>query len=582
METRESVCLLCPVGCRVAVRATGESVSGPEFVSARPGDARLCARGLFTTELLNHNQRIAVPLVRREGALRDAAWDAAIAELAARLKGVAGSSGARSVAIVTDAARSDADFAAVDRLARCIGTDAVACMLEPQDEALAAAGDSAAAAAIEEAGCVIVFGDVFFSHPVLARQIIDAKYTARGNSLFVIDPRRSNTAWFASEYAQNRPGAEALVLAALAKALAAAGKGAGQAAWLETVDEKTLLESAGVSKAVVGRMARSFSDAAKAAIVVAPSVRGVSDVGLVARLARLAVDMAGEGKSYVGLPSEGNVRGALRASAEGGWMPVASLVSGLKEGRYKALISIGADLLSAFASPSLEKAVDGLDLVASYSLFRDKVADRAAVVLAGATWLESDGSAALYDGSSVNWKALGRPSWGVRTLPAVVSMLEKALGAPGKPAAGKPARKAASELSVAVLRERLDVVVRLTSATNAGGKTLIAVPATGHTGAGGITRRIDWAREMFPTGIAEIAARDAAEAGIKDGDCVVLTSETASGRFSAKVTDRLQAGVVGVASFDPAARALFSWESPDGVVFSTAPGSVRLAREAKQ
>lgn len=581
METRESVCLLCPVGCRVAVRATGESVSGPEFVSAKPGDARVCARGLFTTELLNHNQRVAVPLVRRDGALRDAAWDAAIAELAARLKGVVGASGAGSVAIVTDAARSDADFAAVDRLARCIGTDAVACMLEPQDEALAAAGGSAGAAAIEEAGCVIVFGDVFFSHPVLARQIIDAKYTARGNSLFVIDPRRGNTAWFASEYVQNRPGTEALVLAALLKALAAAGKGAGRAAWLETVDEKTLLQSAGVSKAVVGRMARSFSDAAKAAVVVAPSVRGVSDVALVARLARLAVEMAGEGKSYVGLPSEGNVRGALSASAERGWMPVATLVSGVKEGRYKALVSVGADLLSAFPSPSLEKAVDGLDLVASYSLFRDRVADRAAVVLAGATWLESDGSAVLYDGSSVNWKALGRPSWGVRALPDVVAMLEKALGPVARPAA-KPAKTTPSELSAAALREGLDAVVRLASATNPGGKTLVTVAATGHTGAGGITRRIDWAREMFPTGIVEIAARDAAEAGIKDGDCVVLTSDTASGRFSAKVTDRLQAGVVGVAAFDPAARALFAWESPDGAAFSTAPGSVRLAREAKQ
>jgi len=560
----------------------GEAVVGPEFVSARPGDARVCARGLFTTELLNHNQRVAVPLLRRDGVLRDAAWDAAIAELAARVKGVIRSSGAGSVAIVTDAVRSDSDLAAVDRLARCIGTDAVACMLEPQDAALAAAGESAGVAAIEEAGCVIVFGDVFFSQPVLARQIIDAKYTARGNSLFVVDPRRSNTAWFASEYVQNHPGTEALVLAALLKALAAAGKGAGQAAWLEGVDEKALLDSAGVSKAVVGRMARSFADAAKAAIIVAPSVRGVSDVELVACLARLAVEMAGAGKAYVGLPSEGNVKGAVRAAADGGWMPIASLISQLNEGRFKALISVGADLFSAFPSASLEKAVEGLDFVASYSLFRDRVADRAEVVLAGATWLEADGSAVLFDGSPVSWKAVGRPSWGARTLPDVVAALERALGAPAAAAKSAHKNKAQSELTAAALQQRLEAAVRLTGSKSAAGKSLVAVAATGHTAAGGITRHIDWAREMFPTGIAEISAQDAAEAGIRDGDGVVLTSETSSGRFSVKVTERLQQGVVGVAAFDPAARALFSWEDAGGNVFSTAPGSVRLARESKQ
>jgi predicted molibdopterin-dependent oxidoreductase YjgC len=523
--------------------------------------------------------------VRHDGVLRDVSWDAAVAKLASRLKAVIGASGAGSVAIVTDAARSDGDFAAVDRLARSIGTDAVACMLEPQDEALAAAGESAGAAAIEEAGCVIVFGDVFFSHPVLARQIVDAKYTARGNSLFVVDPRRSNTAWFASEYVRNRPGTEALVLASLLKALVALGKGAGQASWLDAVDEKVLLDNAGVSKAVVARMARAFADAAKAAIVVAPSVRGMSDVGLVSRLARLAVDMAGEGKSYVGLPSEGNVKGALHAAVQGGWKPVATLVSGLKEGRYKALVSIGADLLSAFPSASLEKAVDGLDFVASYSLFQDLVADRASVVLAGATWLESDGSAVLYDGSPVSWKAVGRPSWGVRTLPDVVAALEKALGAAGGAApAAKPAKKQKdpAELSAAALGERLEAVVRLAASKGAEGKTLVTVPATGHSGAGGITRRIDWAREVFPVGIAEIGAQDAAEAGIKDGDRVVLTSEAATGRFAAKVTDRLQTGVVGVSAFDPAARALFPWESLVDGVFSTAPGLVRLSREAKQ
>ncbi|MCK9355932.1 MAG: molybdopterin-dependent oxidoreductase, partial [Dehalococcoidia bacterium] len=457
---------------------------------------------------------------------------------------------------------------------------------EPQDEALVASGDSAGVAAVVEAGCVIVFGDVFFSHPVLARQIIDAKYTARGNNLFVVDPRRSNTAWFASEYVQNRPGSEALVLAAMVKALVGAGKGTpGQAAWLDAIDEKALLERSGVSRGTVARMARSFAEAAKGAIVVAPSVRGLSDVGLVARLARLAVALAGEGKSYLGLPSEGNVKGAYKASVDGGWKPLSALMSELTSGRFKALVSTGVDLLSAYPSAALEKAVSGLDFVASYSLFRDGLEDKAAVVLPGATWLESDGSAVLFDGSPVSWKTVGRPSWGARTLPDVVAMLEKALGAPARGgAARQPVRKPAAppEWSATVLRARLESVLSAAGAKSADVKALIAVPASGHSGVGGITRRMDWANELFPTGVAELSARDAAELGVKDGDSVVLASESARPQFTARVTDRLQAGVVSVAAHDPLGRALFSWQSLDDGVFSTAPGSVRIARESKQ
>ncbi len=585
MDTRESVCLLCPVGCRVAVRATGSAIVGPEFVSKQPGDARVCARGLYCTELVNHNQRVSVPLVRRDGVLRESNWDDAIAEVVAQLKAVTASSGPGAVAIVTGPARSSDEFAAVERLARSIGTNAVSCVFEPQDQALVAAGGSAGASAIEEANCVIVLGDVFFSHPVLSRQIIDAKYTARGNSLFVIDPRRSNTAWFASEYIQNRPGSEALALAALLKGIAEAGKPLPAAvSWLGAFDEKTLLDGCGISKAAVARMARSFADAAKGAIVVAPSVRGVLDVGLVARLARLTAEQAGQGKSYLGLPAEANVGGAWKASVDAGWKPASALVSELVAGRYRALVSLDVDITEAFPSAELGKAVAALQTVVSYSLFRGGIENASSVVLAGASWLETDGTAVLFDGSPVTWKAIDGPSWGVRRLSDVVAMLKKKLGSGAGVEAGKrpsAAAVATPEWTSADLRRRVEAVASACVLKEPGVTTLIALPATGHSGAGGITRRSDWAREMFPTGVIEISARDAADAGVKDGETVVVTSDVSEGRFAARVTDRLRAGVAGLSAHDPAGRALFSWQNVDGA-FSTAPGSVRIARESKQ
>jgi anaerobic selenocysteine-containing dehydrogenase len=164
-------------------------------------------------------------------------------------------------------------------------------------------------------------------------------------------------------------------------------------------------------------------------------------------------------------------------------------------------------------------------------------------------------------------------------------MLEKALGVPARGgAASQPARKPAAspEWTAAVLRARLESVLSAAGAKSADVKALIAVPASGHSGAGGITRRMDWASELFPVGVAEISTRDAADQGVKDGDCVVLASDSVRPQFTAKVTERLQAGVVSVAAHDPLGRALFSWQSLDDGAFSTAPGSVRIAGESKQ
>ncbi len=164
-------------------------------------------------------------------------------------------------------------------------------------------------------------------------------------------------------------------------------------------------------------------------------------------------------------------------------------------------------------------------------------------------------------------------------------MLEKALGAPARGGAVRqPARKPAAspEWTAAVLRARLESVLSVAGAKSADVKALIAVPASGHSGAGGITRRMDWASELFPVGVAEISASDAADLDIKDGDRVVLSSDSARPQFTARVTERLQPGVVSVSAHDPAGRALFSWQSLDDGQFSTAPGSVRIARESKQ
>lgn len=584
MDTRESKCLLCSLGCDIAFRVKGEAVVGPEFLSTDgPSGTRVCARGLYGSELLSHPQRVATPLIRRDGVLRESSWDAAIDTVGAAIRNVVEAYGPGAVAIVTEATRSSEELEAVALLARSIGTGAVSCVFEPQDWPLVARESSAGVASIQEANCVIVLGDVFFTHPVIAKEIIDAKYTARGNSLFVVDPRKSNTAWYASEHVRNRPGTEALVLACILKALKTVGRMSSDShSWLDSVDEKALLETAGVARDTVARIARAFSDAGKAAVVVAPPVRGMNDVALVARLATLIAEVLGEQKACVLLPSGGNVRGARAVAAKYNWRPVSTLTADLEAGRYRALVSFGADLLASFPSAALTHAVSGLDCVVSFSLFTGDIENASSVVLAGASWLEADGTGMLFDDALIQWKGVGSTSWGTRALPEVAALIGAAVGQPGQQpgrAHGGDARADMFDTSESGLAARVEAVRAMCAAPVGGDLALVTLPASGHAGAGVVTGWMQWAREVFPTGFCEISTQDAAALDIVEGEAVVVDSPSGQLELRARLTDRLQKGVIAVPGYDAAVRTLFSWQVGADGWFSTGPGTARVRRE---
>jgi predicted molibdopterin-dependent oxidoreductase YjgC len=540
-------------------------VVGPEF----PG--KVCARGIYGTELLRHNRRIATPLVRVDGILRESSWDSAIERMASGLESAVRTGDAGSVAVVIGANRSTSELEAVAHLADVIGTGLVACAFEPQDWPLAVSGAGAAVEVLREANCIVVLGDAFTTHPVIAKTIIDAKFTARDNSLFVIDARRSNTAWYATAHLQNRPGTESLVLAAVLAALVAQGAASNVPAWLKDVDAAALTASAGLASGAVARVARAFAAAEKAAIVLAPGTRGVSDVSLVAELARLVVQSAGAGKQLVLLPSEGNVGGAVEVARRHSWQSVAQLITELESGRCKALLSVGADVASQYPSDRLSRALAGLDFVGSIALFHGETEAHADVIAAGSSWLESAGEARLFDGHSIAWSEVVPPSWATLPLNEIVGRLEAALPSP---AATTKASEKPSPAGVSV-PDRLAVVMS-SAGSRDGTLALVTLGASGHTGSGTVTRWSQWARDMFPGGFIEMAEADAAEAGIVEGQTVAVAGVSGPVGLTVHVTDRLQPGVAAVASYDPAARGLFDWEPAADGWFATGPGSVRV------
>jgi len=577
MDIRESVCLFCPLGCDVAFRVRGEEVTGPEFCGTLESHAgRVCGRGLYGTELLNHPQRIATPLVREDGRLRESSWESALKRAAQALKGVIASAGASAIAVVTDATRSTAEIEAAERLAAALGTGAVSCAFEPQDWPLLNAGEGTGASAIEEASCVIVIGDVFASHPVLSKEIIEAKYTARGNSLFVLDPRRSNTAWYATTHLQNRPGTEALVLAQVLKAAIETGKtDASACSWVENLDADALAVASGVTRSDAARIARAFVDASKAAVVLAPPARGMCDVGLVAALSKLLCEVSGADRGFVGLAAAGNAAGAVGVVRKGDWQPVSAVVEGLISGKYKAIVNLDADLYESYPSDALKQAIEALEVSVSVSMFRGALEQTASTVLAASSWMESAGSACLYDGRESEWQSVGSPSWATRPVAEVVDALIVELGAAG---AKSTARTTAAPHAAVDWLERIDAVLTA-SAVPQDRMVLVSIPGAGQSASGSVTGRITWAAAMFPAGFVEMSADDAASVGVADGDTVVLTSSAATMEACLRVTDRLRPGVAAVPSYDVNARRLFDWRPAQDDWFDTGPALIQVSRK---
>src|SRR5262249_32614860 len=96
-----TICPWCSNGCSVRL-----GVRGMEVLRVRGTEARgvnqeyLCVRGRFGYEFVNHDERLASPLLRTGGALAPAGFDGAVTSAAGRLREIAAAHGPEAVAFL--------------------------------------------------------------------------------------------------------------------------------------------------------------------------------------------------------------------------------------------------------------------------------------------------------------------------------------------------------------------------------------------------------------------------------------------------------------------------------------------------
>ncbi len=233
----DSVCPYCGVGCQIRFKVKDNRIRYVEGIDGPANENRLCVKGRFGFDYIEHPHRLTKPLIRRADApakglnvdpgnlmthFREASWDEALDVAAgglAKLRDQKGSyvAGFGSAKCSNEEAylfqkliRQGFGHNNVDHCTRLCHASSVAALLEN-------VGSGAVTATfneIENADVAIVIGaNPVENHPVAATYF--KQFAKRGGKLIVMDPRGVGLGRFATHRLQFRAGGDVSMLNAI-------------------------------------------------------------------------------------------------------------------------------------------------------------------------------------------------------------------------------------------------------------------------------------------------------------------------------------------------------------------------------
>jgi len=239
VKATRTICPYCGVGCAMNVYTHRDRivwVTGSEDGPANRGS--LCVKGRYGSEYATHPDRLATPLIRREGTprvppsgvdprslFREATWDEALDQVASQLRTLIARYGSKALGILGSAKCTNEDNYVLQRFARAaLGTNNIDhCARLCHSSSVSAMGMAFGHGAMTNAPQEIPDADVIFilghntseNHPVIAGAIKRA-VRAKAARLIVMDPRRTELSLLADVHLRPRGGTDVAVLNGLA------------------------------------------------------------------------------------------------------------------------------------------------------------------------------------------------------------------------------------------------------------------------------------------------------------------------------------------------------------------------------
>ncbi len=182
MEETTTPCPYCACGCSLTIGSKNGEIrrvfSDPE---KGPSDGNLCVKGRFGWDFVDHPQRIKTPLLRVNGAFKEASWEEALRYVAQKLETMKDQHGPESIATIASSRLTNEEYYLLNKLFRnALGTNQIVQsgeettrgLTEGLAKTLGIAASTNSIQEIRNADCLLVIGvDPAQTHPIIKNEI---------------------------------------------------------------------------------------------------------------------------------------------------------------------------------------------------------------------------------------------------------------------------------------------------------------------------------------------------------------------------------------------------------------------------
>lgn len=370
----QTTCLQCDLGCGLEISTVGGKIVGVKSDLNHPvSSGVLCRKGSFNYDFLYSN-RVTEPLVKTEDGFKPAAWDEALSLVDQRLRQIRAKYGPNSIGIVASPRLTNEEYRQLKRFAAGLGTEMIGSTAAGWGGMIAQSPAPSSLAAVDEADLVIVLNTNLRRDYLPAAARIDRRIKNGGTVVVFGEDCCGFKAKDVSHIKLDKAQQEQL-LAVLAEGMEISAADLPEQARAEIT---TLLE--------LYRRAKN---------IVLITAEGSLAREALANLARL-VRISAKNDSLILLHNHGNLQGQLRAGIPQQEIDYENI---------RALVVVGDDLTPAAMARNCE-------FIMVVTPNKAAALEQADVVLPGAHFLETDGTAYNFEGRLQDLAAVSLPPAG--------------------------------------------------------------------------------------------------------------------------------------------------------------------------
>lgn len=448
LKQSESVCPFCGCGCNLTLHTKDN-----RLIKVTPqkdtivNNGSLCVKGSFGYDFVNHEDRLKTPLIKENGAFREASWEEALSLVAKKLGDIKTKHGADSIGGLSSAKCTDEDNYIFQKFMRAaIGTNNVDhCARLCHASTVAGLATTFGSGAMTNSIAEVGGADVIFaigsnttdSHPIIGLQVLKA-VRERGAKLIVADPRKIRLVQYADVWLRQKPGTDVALINGLMHVILNEGledktfiaeRTEGYEEYKKVVSDyppHKVAKITGIAEGDIVAAARIYAKGDRASILysmgITQHVAGTDNVKSIANLAMLTGNMGRESTGVNPLRGQNNVQGAcdlgalpnvypgyqkvidaaakdkfekawgVKLSGEAG-LTVVEMIKAAASGQIKGLYIMGENpMVSDPDLNKVKKSLSGIDFLVVQDIFLTETAQLADVVLPAASFAERDGT----------------------------------------------------------------------------------------------------------------------------------------------------------------------------------------------